>query len=213
MLPETKDRNGREGPGWKGMVIIMKYGLIKVAAATPDIRVADCSFNSRSIMDTIARAKDAQVKVLVLPELCLTGYTCGDLFLQQSLLREVRVQLEEIRKMTAGHDMLVAVGAPLRVHQKLYNCAVVFCNGRILGVVPKTNIPNYSEFYELRHFTPAPAENSTILFNGKEYPFGTKLLFSYARQPDFTIAFELCEDLWAPSQPSIAHAAAGATRG
>ena len=120
----------------------MKYGFIKVAAATPSIRVADCEYNAAQILKTIVRARDAQAKLLVLPELCLTGYTCGDLFLQNTLLHGVFTALEEIRKATAGHDMLVAVGAPLINHQKLYNCAVVFCNGRILGAVPKTNLPN-----------------------------------------------------------------------
>lgn len=189
----------------------MKYGFIKVAAATPSIRVADCEYNAAQILKTIVRARDAQAKLLVLPELCLTGYTCGDLFLQNTLLHGVFTALEEIRKATAGHDMLVAVGAPLINHQKLYNCAVVFCNGRILGVVPKTNLPNYSEFYEQRHFTPAPAENTTIEIGGKSYPFGTKLLFSYSRFSEFTVGFEICEDLWVANPPSVSHAQAGAT--
>ena len=189
----------------------MKYGFIKVAAATPNIRVADCEYNTAQIIETIGKARDAQAKLLVLPELCLTGYTCGDLFLQDLLLKSVRDSLEEIRKATAGHDMLVAVGAPLVHHQKLYNCAVILCNGKILGIVPKRNIPNYSEFYELRHFAPAPEENGVIVIGGKEYPFGTKLLFSYARFSQFTVGFEICEDLWVANPPSVGHAMAGAT--
>ena len=189
----------------------MIEGYIRVAAATPAIRVADPQYNARQILALIKKAVQEQVQLLCLPELCLTGYTCGDLFLQQPLLEGARAALSFLVKASADCPVLTVAGLPLLHGGKLYNVAAVFGHGQLLGLVPKTHIPNYSEFYELRHFTPAPAETTTILFDGEPVHFGTKLLFASQNQPNFCLAVEICEDLWMPCSPSTAHALAGAT--
>ena len=189
----------------------MKDGFIKVAAATPEIRLADCKFNGEQIVRAIEAAQAQGAKVLVFPELCLTGYTCGDLFLQDLLLRAAEEALQSVMKQTADKNILCLVGLPLRRESRLYNCAAVFCRGELLGVVPKRNIPNYSEFYELRHFSPAGDGIEWITLAGQEVPFGQNLLFCCRELPEFVVAAEICEDLWVPQSPSIRHAAAGAT--
>ncbi len=192
----------------------MKDGFIRVAAATPVIRVADVAGNSQKILELIREAQTRQASLVVFPELCLTGYTCADLFLSQALQDAARRALLDLVRATADADAVCAVGMPLAVGPALYNCAAIFQRGRILGIVPKQHIPNYAEFYELRHFTPAPAagqEPRTILFDGEEVPFGNDLLFACREMPDFQLAFEICEDLWVPQPPSIASAQAGAT--
>lgn len=189
----------------------MKQGFVKVAAGTPEIRVADCRFNRDSIVQMVKEANRQQAKLLILPELCITGYTCGDLFLQQTLLHAAQTALLEIAAETKGIEMLVAVGLPVLHGGKLYNCAAVLYNGDVLGLVPKTNLPNYSEFYELRHFSPAPDANSEKTLGGIVVPFGTKLLFRCEEMENFCFAAEICEDLWVSNPPSISHAAAGAT--
>ena len=189
----------------------MKDGFIKVAAATPEIRLADCKFNGEQIVRAIEAAQAQGAKVLVFPELCFTGYTCGDLFLQDLLLRAAEEALQSVMKQTADKDILCLVGLPLRRESRLYNCAAVFCRGELLGVVPKRNIPNYSEFYELRHFSPAGDGIEWITLAGQEVPFGQNLLFCCRELPEFVVAAEICEDLWVPQSPSIRHAAAGAT--
>lgn len=189
----------------------MHHGFIKTAVATPDIRVADCDYNAVQIMKCLNEAVAKNVKLLVLPELCITGYTCGDLFFQTALLNSALDALNKIKEATIDIEIVLAVGVPVVVSNKLYNCAAVIYNGNILGLVPKTNIPNYSEFYELRYFAPAPKENTTIYLDGEEVPFGTKLLFSCASLNEFTIAAEICEDVWVPNPPSISHAMNGAT--
>ena len=189
----------------------MKDGFIKVAAATPEIRLADCKFNGEQIVRAIEAAQAQGAKVLVFPELCLTGYTCGDLFLQDLLLRAAEEALQSVMKQTTDKDILCLVGLPLRRESRLYNCAAVFCRGELLGVVPKRNIPNYSEFYELRHFSPAGDGIEWITLAGQEVPFGQNLLFCCRELPEFVVAAEICEDLWVPQSPSIRHAAAGAT--
>ena len=133
----------------------MKDGFIKVAAASPKLRVADCDYNLGEILKAVRRAADLGAQVLVLPELCLTGYTCGDLFFQDALLDGARRALEELARETRGLDLLIVAGLPWRENGKLYNCAAVLCRGEVLGLVPKVNLPNYGEFYERRHFTPA----------------------------------------------------------
>ena len=189
----------------------MNYGFIKVAAATPKIKVADCTFNGAQILHCIREAEERGVKVLAFPELCLSGYTCGDLFLQQTLLEAAERALLALAEQTQALEMLCLIGFPLRQGSALYNCAAVLYRGQILGFVPKENIPNYGEFYELRHFTPAPAENGTVHFCGMEIPFGKKLLFCCRQLPELKVAAEICEDLWVANPPSGAHAAAGAT--
>ncbi len=189
----------------------MKDGFIKVAAASVDIRVADCGYNKTAIIEKAREAAALGVKVLVLPELCVTGYTCGDLFSQKTLLDAAGAAVNEIASMTTGLDMVFTVGLPLRHHGKLYNCAAVLHAGRVLGFVPKSHIPMYNEFYEGRNFNAAPAENSTVRFFGQEVPFGTHLLFEAANLPECVFGVEVCEDLWAPCPPCISLAAAGAT--
>ena len=189
----------------------MKDGFIKVAAVSPEIRVADCVYNTEQILAAMQEAELAGVKLLVLPELCVTGYTCGDLFLQNTLLAGAKEAVLSLMQASESYNMVVLAGAPLVKDGKLYNCAVVIYHGKLLGVVPKTYLPNYSEFYEQRHFTAAPEENSAITVGWVNCPFGTKLLFSCENMPNFTFAAELCEDVWVPNPPSVSHACAGAT--
>lgn len=193
----------------------MKYGFIKVGAATPVIRVADCAFNAAAIVKAAEDAAAQQVRILALPELCLTGYTCGDLFLQTVLLNAAHAALLEICEKTALLDLLMTVGLPVRHKGKLFNCAAVLHRGRVLGIVPKTHLPNYGEFYEQRHFTSASVlgdmSEQISGFGEAPVPFGVKQLFCCEQQPALMVAVEICEDLWAPTPPSAAHTAAGAT--
>lgn len=189
----------------------MKDGFIKVCAATPDIKVADCVYNKNQIFNCIKEAVKNKAKVIVLPELCLTAYTCGDLFLQTILLDEAENQLKQLVKETSGMDIMVIVGLPFRANQLLYNCAAVFHKGRILGVVPKSNIPNYGEFYEQRHFTAGSSNTQEVKICGQSIPFGTNILFTSPEIKDFILAVEICEDLWAVNSPSNSHAIAGAS--
>lgn len=189
----------------------MRDGFIKVAAGTPEIKVADCAFNAACTINLMKQADKLGVRLLVLPELGLTGYTCGDLFLQPVLLDGAREALNSVRKASAKMDMLVIVGLPVQVRGKLYNCAAVICHGEILGLVPKTHLPNYGEFYEKRWFSPAPEQSDYYSgFGDDVIPFSSKLLFSCAQLPDFSVAVEICEDLWAVNPPSVSHAVAGA---
>ncbi len=189
----------------------MKDGFIKAAAGTPDIRVADCEYNRAQITELMDRAYAGGVRVLVLPELCITGYTCQDLFFQQELLDGALEALGAIREHSAGMDMLISVGCPVRFRGELYNCAVIMINGSILGVVPKKFLPNYNEFYEKRHFTAAAEGEFDIELFGEKVPFGLGLLFECRQLPELVFAAELCEDLWAAEPPSIALALGGAT--
>lgn len=150
-------------------------------------------------------------QLAVFPELGLTGYTCGDLFLQQPLQKAAEAGLAAILKASEGLDLVALVGLPVLMEGKLYNCAAVVCHGRLLGLVPKTHLPNYSEFYEKRHYNPAPAGLRAIRFAGQDVPFGTALLFQCEEMPEFCLGVEVCEDLWAPLPPSTRHALAGAT--
>ena len=189
----------------------MNDGFIKTAAATPEIRVADCEYNTNKIIALIDEAKLRAVKLLVFPELCVTGYCCHDLFYQPALLNGALEQLARIVKATEGSDMLTAVGCPLVFHGELYNCAVIIQNGKILGVIPKKFLPNYNEFYEARQFTSAPDGEYDIKLFGKSVPFGLNLLFECAELPELTFAAEICEDLWSPDPPSTMLALGGAT--
>ena len=191
----------------------MYEGFIKVAAATPEIRVADCEYNKKAIVDTVKKCAAMGVKLLCLPELCITGYTCSDLFLQDLLLDAAKSALVYIAKQTADCDIAFAVGLPYKYSSKLYNCAAVINKGEILGIVPKTYIPIYSEFYEARHFTSVEnLGNGDFEIEGFDGPinFGTDLLFCCSELPELTFAVEICEDLWAPLPPSVKHAKNGA---
>ena len=190
----------------------MKDGFIKVAAATPKIKVADPAYNTEEILKIIDETEKKGASILVFSELTISGYTCGDLFLQQPLLTECKNQLLRITKATKDKDMLVVVGCPLVVNNKLYNCAVVIAHGHILGIVPKTHLPNYSEFYEVRHFTSGEGLDESITIGDEEYiTVSTNQLFRCDEIPELVIACEVCEDLWVPLPPSTYHAMAGAT--
>ena len=189
----------------------MRDGFVKVAVATPEVRVADSVYNAERTLAMIRQAAEQDVKLLLLPELGLTGYTCGDLFLQRTLLEGAEEAMGRLLDETADLETVWVVGLPVRVRGELYNCAAVCQQGMILGVVPKTHIPNYSEFYEKRHFAAAPAENLKISLCGQEPAFGTKLLFACRELPEFVLGVEICEDLWVPQPPSNQLAAAGAT--
>ena len=189
----------------------MLHGFIRACAVSPALRVADCGYNAQMTIEEMRRAAEDGVQLAVFPELGLTGYTCSDLFLQQPLQRAAEAALAEILKASETLELVVLVGLPVAADGKLYNCAAVLCRGTLLGLVPKTYIPNYGEFYERRHFSPAPARTRMICFAGQSVPFGTRLLFRCASMPEFTLAAEVCEDLWAPLPPSTAHALAGAT--
>ena len=187
----------------------MRDGFIKVAAATPVIRVADCTRNGEETIRLIEEAEQLGVKVLVFPELGITGYTCGDLFLQNSLLDAAKKTMWEIAKATNGKDVFVFVGLPLQVRDKLYNVAAAILNGEVLGLIPKKYIPNYSEFYEARHFHEGPAETADIFVDGQQVLFGQNLIFT-CEPLGMTLAAEICEDLWTSIPPSNFHALAGA---
>ena len=189
----------------------MLNGFLKVAAATPRIVVADCEYNADAIIALIERAEGDGVKLLVLPELCIAGYTAGDLMLQDALTDAALAALERVLRATAGKDMLVLVGTPLIKEHLLYNCAVAMQNGRVLGVIPKTHLGNYGEFYEKRTFTPAEDCNSVIELFGQTAPFGNRLLFTCEEMPLFILGVEICEDLWTALPPSTRLADCGAT--
>ncbi|MDR3321637.1 MAG: NAD(+) synthase [Synergistaceae bacterium] len=186
-------------------------GYVRVAAATPSIRVADCAHNARQVVGLMRRAADEGVRLLCLPELCLTGYTCGDLFLQDTLLRSAMEALSSIVAESAGLPLVTVAGLPVVQEGKLFNAAALICGGELLGLVPKTHIPNYNEFYELRHFSPAPGDIRTVRFGGRDVPMGTRLIFQCLEEPALRLAVEICEDLWIPAPPSSLHAMAGAT--
>ena len=188
----------------------MVNGFIKVAAATPDVRVADVEYNADKTIESIIEAENNGAKLIVLPELGITAYTCGDLFLQSELIKRAEKALINIANATKDFDILSVVGLPVANNGKLYNCAAFLKDGKILGFVPKTNIPNYGEFYEVRHFNTI-RNNSTVYFGGLEIPMGSKLIFMAKEMPEFAVAAEICEDLWTANPPSNSHVENGAT--
>ena len=189
----------------------MKDGFLKAAALSPALRVADCAYNTEQILQELRAASARGVKLAVFPEFCLTGYTCGDLFLQRTLQQGALTGLQTLLDASRELDVVALVGLPLLVRGKLYNCAAVLCRGRLLGLVPKTYLPNYGEFYEKRQFTPGSTEVETLTVCGQQVPFGTSLLFRCREMPSFVLGVELCEDLWSALPPSTFHALAGAT--
>ena len=189
----------------------MRHGFIKVAAATPDIRVADVDYNKGQIIKQMDEAAEAGAKIIVFPELCITGYTCSDLFLQDILLNSAKKALVEIAEHTKNLDALVFVGVPIAVGGELYNVAAALNHGNILGFTTKSVLPNYGEFYEMRQFRPGPKKAEKILFGGKEIPFGPQLLFVENQMANLIVSAEICEDVWSPVPPSIEAAREGAT--
>ena len=189
----------------------MKDGFISVACGAPKLRLADCHYNAEQTFTLMRQAEKAGVKVLVLPELGLTGYTCGDLFYQDALLRGAEEALTTVLEATRNLEVVTAVGLPVQVNNKLYNCAAIIQKGEILGLVPKTHLPNYSEFYEKRQFAPAPETAGTVILCGQKVPFRSGQLFRCGNLPELVLGFEICEDLWTPDSPSARMAQAGAT--
>ncbi len=189
----------------------MKQGFVKVAAVTTDIRVADVAYNTEKICEAIDKTALERAKIVVFPELCITGYTCADLFLQDVLLNSAKEALKKIAQHTRDKDMLVFVGLPLEVDGKLYNVAAALNRGKILGFTTKTFLPNYGEFYEMRQFTPGPDMSREILFEGSQIPFGPQILFQAVGMENLIVSAEICEDVWSPIPPSIQAALEGAT--
>ena len=189
----------------------MRYGFVRTAALAPKIKVADTGYNAQEIIRLMKEAWERGARILVFPELCITGYTCGELFLQELLLRQAKEALLEILDAGRGMDGLFFVGLPLAVQGKLYNTAAVFSDGKLLGLVPKTCIPNYGEFYEARHFAKAPESCRFIDWEGRKVPFGTDVLFCCRDMPGLLTAAEICEDVWAADPPSVRHALHGAS--
>ena len=188
----------------------MQHGFIKVAAVSPKIKVADTDYNREQICRCLEEAEGNGAKIIVFPELCITGYTCGDLFFQEALLNGAKLALEQIVEFSDGLDALVFVGMPLEAGNKLYNVAAVINCGELLAFIPKTHIPGYGEFYETRHFAKGNAQAVPVTFAGMEIPFGSNILFETDALEGMTVAAEICEDIWVANPPSTLHALAGA---
>ena len=188
----------------------MKHGFIKVAAVTPDIRVADVWYNCEQICRLLRETESAGAKIIVFPELCITGYTCGDLFTQDILLKDAKKAILKIAKQTEGMESLVFVGMPLAVEGELYNVAAALNDGQILGFTTKTFLPNYGEFYEMRQFRQGPKKARYILFEGQELLFGPQILYQADSMNELVVSAEICEDVWSPVPPSIEAAREGA---
>ena len=191
----------------------MRDGFISVAAGTPKIRVADCRYNAEQIFTLMREADKQGVKVLVLPELCLTGYTCGDLFLQDTMLQGAEEGLQTILEATRNLDIVTALGLPVwdKWDNKLYNCAAVIQKGEILGLVPKSYLPNYGEFYEQRWFASGSGVEHGIELCGQHVSLCVNQTFACDTMPNLVVGVEICEDLWAPAPPSVELARKGAT--
>jgi NAD+ synthase (glutamine-hydrolysing) len=189
------------------------HGFLRVAAASPELKLADCPFNAERTVELLKRAEEAGVNLVVFPEMGLTGYTCHDLFHHATLQRAAENALSSVAAATARIFRGVAVvGLPVAVEGQLFNCAAVLHAGKILGVIPKTFLPNYKEFYDARYFSPADnATCTTATLTGVSVPFGTNLIFDCRNLAGFTLAVEICEDLWMPVPPSSRAALMGAT--
>ena len=186
----------------------MKHGFIKVAAVTPKVKVADVAYNTEQIRFWMKKAQEEGARITVFPELCITGYTCGELFLQQTLLKAAKQAMYELADYTKELEGIYFVGLPLTVNHTLYNVAAALSDGQVLGIVPKSYLPNYAEFYEARYFT--SGKELDWMLDG-EIPVSTRLLFTAEGMENVKIAAEICEDLWVADPPSIGHVKAGAT--
>lgn len=189
----------------------MRQGFVKVAAVTPNVRVADVEHNKQEICKLIDETVANGAKIVVFPELCITGYTCGDLFTQDALLNGAGAALKEIVAHTEEKDALIFVGMPYVVRNKVYNVAAVINRGSLLGFVTKTFLANYNESYEMRQFQPGPKTADWIMYEGDEIPFGPQLLFTCYEMPNLVVSAEICEDVWAPIPPSVKSVLTGAT--
>ncbi|MDE6274354.1 MAG: NAD(+) synthase, partial [Clostridiales bacterium] len=181
----------------------MKHGFVKVCASAPSLRVGDVNYNAQKIVEEIESAAKAGVEILAFPELSLCGYTCGDLLLNSTLTDGCRCALRRIAEATKGKKMLVFVGLPFEVQAgKLYNCAAAISDGAVCGLIPKSNVPNYGEFYEQRYFLPAPEEGTFVtLWEDERVYFGWDCIFTDEAHGAF-VACEICEDVWSPNPPS-----------
>ena len=188
----------------------MQNGFLKVAAMTPQIRVADPLYNAARICECIDEGEEKKAKIMVFPELCITGYTCGDLFLQETLLEQAKQALMVIAEHTDGVDALIFVGMPLERDNRLYNVAAVLNCGEIMGFVPKSEIPSYGEHAEGRYFVAGNEMPVMVDLDGQEIPFGTNLLFTSDAIDGLSVACEICEDGLVAKNPSVDHVAAGA---
>ena len=189
----------------------MKDGFLKIACATPDVRVSDCEYNTDRILELISQAHAQRVKIICFPELSITGYTCGDLFLQDTLGLSAEQQLFRIVQETKEMDIVSIVGLPFVNQNKVYNCAAVICKGKLLGIVPKTGLPNYGAHHELRYFAPGFDSEYFLKVKGEDVPFGTGLVFCCESMPELTFGVEICEDLYTADSPSVRYAKAGAS--
>lgn len=189
----------------------MKHGFVKVAAVTPKIKVADPVCNGQQICTSMEKAAARGAKIIVFPELCLTGYTCGDLFLQELLLNSAMEQLKAVAAESEGIDALIFIGLPVKKDHKIYNAAAVLQDGKILALIPKRWIPAYAEFYEARHFTPGNLIPEPYKIEEEEIPFGCNILFQADSMEELVVGCEICEDIWVPDSPGTSHALAGAS--
>lgn len=190
----------------------MDYHFIKVCTITPKLRLADCTYNVNEMIHSLKEASNQGASVAVYPELCITGYSCGDLFFQSTLIEETEASIKTFLKATQDLDIVSIIGAPIVVESDLYNVALVICKGKILGIIPKTYLPNYSEFYEKRWFTAAHnLINHTTYYAGQHCPIAPHLIFKCNQIPYLIIGVDICEDLWATIPPSLFHSLAGAT--
>lgn len=193
---------------------IMNYGFFRVASASPSLSVADCDFNSKQIIELVKKAADKKIKLLVFPELCISAYTCADLFEQKTLQEECYIALKNICKETESCGVLFCIGLPVVLDSERINCAAFIFKGKVLALVPKSFIPNYSEFYERRWFLPF-SENTagqiSLCKDLENIPFGTDIFIQDENDSSVKIAAEICEDLWVPLSPSTRHALNGAT--
>ena len=184
--------------------------ILHTAAVSPALHVADCAYNTQQIIAAMRVQAVAGTKLLCLPEFTLTGYTCSICFCRKHCAAAPRM-LIQILDASKELDVVTLVGLPMRHNGKLYNCAAVVCKGQLLGLVPKTYLPNYGRVLRRRHFVPGPKDAFEITFAGQRTLFGTNLLFACREMPEFVLGVEICEDLWAPVPPSCSHALAGAT--
>lgn len=189
-----------------------KYGYVRVATVTPELKIANLEFNTQEIIKEINTLSQEGVEIALFPELSLTGYTCADLFNQDLTITSIPKYLQKITESTKDLEMISIIGAPIFVDNQLFNCAIVLQKGSILGIVPKTYIPNYNEFYELRWFSSATNLKSKIInILNQEIPIGNDLLFQSSKDPNLTFGIEICEDLWCPNAPSTKGCLNGAT--
>jgi NAD+ synthase (glutamine-hydrolysing) len=186
-----------------------QHGFLRVGASTPQLQVADVEFNVNEMIAQTLKAQEQGVQILTFPELSITGYTCGDLFEQELLLTKAQEGLQKFLDTIKG-DIITIIGMPLQLDNQLFNVGVVAQNGKVLGVVPKTHLPGYGEFYEERWFASAnDALSSEVQIGDEVVPFGTNVIFSDPKNPNLSFGVEICEDAWVPNAPSIDHSLAG----